>query len=70
MNKSTALIALACVCAAGYAVAGHASQEDALVRTLSAPRPVRVADQAPIAIPANALTGRSAIATPDGVAHF
>ena len=70
MNKPTALIALACVLATGYTVAGHASQEKALVRALEAPRPPRVVEQAPIVIPANTLTGRGAIATPDGAAHF
>lgn len=70
MNKPTAFIALACVLAAGYTAASHASQEKALVRALSMPRPVSDAGCSPVTIPANTLTGRGAIATPDGTAHF
>jgi len=70
MNKTSFTLAvLLSLLAAGHAAASHASQEAALVRALRAPHPAR-AGTAPIAIPDNSLTGRGAIATPDGQVHF
>lgn len=70
MNKTSSTLAvLLTLILAGHAAASHASQEAALVRALRTPHPAQ-AGTAPIAIPDNNLTGRGAIATADGQAHF
>lgn len=70
MNRNVIVFVLSLIALgmAGHVRAGHLPKTAAWVQNLERAHPAGGRDLA--FIPANALTGRGAIATPDGVAHF
>ena len=71
MNRKTlARIALLVGLAAAFAASAHPLIGAEMMRAYAPSQQAPASDSGLVVIPANTLTGRGAIATRDGVAHF